>query len=784
MQTGKISFLRLTICFLLLVYPRSIFAQGRYTVSGYVRDSRTGEELIGAAVSIREIPSAGVTTNSYGFYSLSVSQGRYTLRISYIGYELLEFPVEIVSNLKENFNLVSSLKELNEVVVTSEKRNDNISRNQMGVEKLDIRDVKSLPAFFGERDVLKTIQLLPGIKSAGEGNSGFNVRGGTTDQNLILLDGATVYNASHLMGFFSVFNPDAIKDATVYKGSIPAEFGGRLSSVLDVRMNEGNRKELHVNGGIGLISSRLTIEGPIVRGKGSFIISARRTYADLVLHALVNTNVVRDSTLKNARLYFYDLNAKANYSISDKDRIFLSGYFGKDVLGISTLGFNWGNSTATFRWNHLFSDKLFSNASLIFNDFNYTINNGSSTSPVNIISKIRDYSVKQDFQFTSSKNNLLKFGFISTYHAMVPGTITGIDTNTLRKSLPLRNSIENAVYLSYDVHITQKLAMNMGLRISEFSLLGKAPFYIYDSYNYIDSVKNVVDSTNRVKSFIRPEPRISFTYMLNDRNSLKASYTRNAQYLHLLSNSTTGSPTDMWIPSSYNTVPEISDQVSIGYFRNFNDNNFEFSVEAYYKNMLQQVDYIKGAMLMFNANVESQLIYGRGRAYGLELFLKKKYGRLTGWIGYTLSRTERKFDGINDGSWYPARQDRTHDISIVSVYEMPRKWTLSATWVYNTGNAVTFPKGAYVIGNNIVFLYTDRNGNRMPVYHRLDIGATKEFRKKGRYESSLNISIYNAYMHDNAYTITFRQNEKTGQIEAVQTTLFRIVPSVTYNFKF
>jgi len=775
---------KLIACTTILLWGLNIWGQNKYTISGYIRDSKTGEELIGAAIGVNEIPSEGITTNSYGFYSLTLPSGKYTITIDFLGYEKLSFPVNLSGSIRQNFDLTEKVTQLNEVVVTSEKRNDNVTKNQMGVEKLNIQEIKDLPAFFGERDVLKTLQLLPGIKSAGEGNSGFNVRGGTTDQNLILLDGATVYNSSHLMGFFSVFNPDAIKDVTIYKGSLPAEFGGRLSSVLDIKMNEGNNKKFEVNGGIGLISSRLTIAGPIVKDKGSFIISARRTYADLVLRTLVRLNVIRDSTLRDPRLYFYDLNAKANYRLSDKDRIFLSGYFGRDVLGISDFGFDWGNSTATLRWNHLFTDRLFSNTSLVFNDFNYTINNGSTTLPIKIVSKIRDYSIKQDYQFSSGENNQVRFGFASTFHGMVPGTITGVDTNTIRKSLPIRNSIENAVYFSHDYRISSKLSINYGLRISEFSLLGTAPFYKYDTYNFIDSVKRIVDSTSNIKSFIRSEPRLSISYVFNDRNSIKASYTRNVQYLHLLSNSTTGSPTDMWIPSSYNTIPEISDQYAFGYFRNFNDNNYEFSAEVYYKSLLHQVDYIKGAILNFNANVESQLIYGIGRAYGLELFLKKKYGRFNGWIGYTLARTERRFDGINNGRWYPAKQDRTHDISIVAVYELPRNWTISAAWVYNTGNAVTYPKGAYIIDNRVVFLYTDRNGNRMPAYHRLDLGATKQFAKKKNYESSLSFSLYNAYSHDNAYTITFRQNEKTRQIEAIQTTLFKLVPSITYNFKF
>ena len=762
----------------------SLSGQNRYTISGYVRDAKTGEELIGASIGVNELPTVGTATNSYGFYSLTIPQGKYTLTVRLVGYDILSFPLDLTGNLRHNFELTEKVTELNEVVVSAEKRNDNVTKNQMGVEKLNVQEIRNIPTFFGERDVLKTLQLLPGIKSAGEGNSGFNVRGGTTDQNLILLDDATVYNVSHLLGFFSVFNPDAIKDVTIYKGSVPAEYGGRLSSVLDIKMNEGSTKEFGVNGGIGLISSRLTVDGPIIKDRGSFIISARRTYADIMMRALAHANILRDTTLREPRLYFYDLTAKANYRISDNDRIFLSGYFGRDVLGITDFGFDWGNSTATFRWNHLFSNRLFSNTSLIFNDYNYTLNNGSSTRPINIVSRIRDYTIKQDYTYSSGENNQIKYGFISTFHRMVPGTITGLDTNTVRSSLPVKNSIENALYFSHEYKFSPQLSINYGLRVSEFSLTGKAPFYIYDTYNFIDSVKNVVDSTNKVKSFLRAEPRVSVSYLFDEKSSVKASYARNVQYLHLLSNSTTGSPTDMWIPSSHNTVPEISDQFAFGYFRNFSNNNYEFSAEIYYKNLLHQVDYIKGAMLIFNANVESQLIYGRGRAYGIELLIKKKYGRLNGWIGYTLSRTERKFEGINDGSWYPARQDRTHDISVVALYELPKKWTLSATWVYNTGNAVTYPKGVYFIDNRFVLLYTDRNGNRMPAFHRLDLGVSKKFEKKGKYESELAFSLYNAYSHDNAYTITFRQNETTKRIEAVQTTLFKLVPSVTYNFKF
>ena len=758
--------------------------QGKFTISGYVRDSRTGEELIGAIISVQELPSIGITTNSYGFYSLTIPAGSYNVKAQFVGYESVVQSIKLEKSVTSNFSLGEKVTELNEVVVTSEKRNDNVTKNQMGVEKLNIQEIKSIPAFFGERDILKTIQLLPGIKSAGEGNSGFFVRGGTTDQNLILLDEATVYNASHLLGFFSVFNSDAIKDVTVFKGTMPAEYGGRLSSVLDVNMNDGNDKEYKVNGGIGLISSRLTVEGPIVKDKGSFMISGRRTYADLVMHSMANLNILKDSTLKTAQLYFYDLNAKANYRFSDNDRVFISGYFGKDVLGLSTFGFNWGNSTGTFRWNHLFTDQLFSNTSFVFNDFNYTINNGSTTSPINIISKIRDFTIKQDYQYIPNTNSQFKFGFISTFHKMVPGTITNTDTNTVRQSLPIKNSIENAIYFSHDYKFTSNFSINYGFRMSEFSLLGPAPFNIYASYNNIDSVKPIIGTTNKVKSFWEPEPRFSLDYVFNNESSIKAAYTRNVQYLHLLSNSTSGSPTDMWIPSSINTVPELSDQVSLGYFRNFDDNNYEFSAEVYYKNLQHQVDYINHADLTFNPNPESQLTYGKGRAYGLELLLKKKYGRFTGWMGYTLSRTERNIPGVNHGNWYPAKQDRTHDISIVGMYDLSKVWSLSATWVYYTGNAVTFPTGLSIINNNIVFVYSGRNENRMPPYHRLDLGATRKLAKHGKYESDLTFSIYNAYAHDNAYSITFEQNPTTKQIQAIQTTLFRIIPSITYNFKF
>jgi len=767
------------ICFfiVLFIYLHPVLAGPLITVSGYIRDAKTGEDLIGATVSVKELSGKGTGTNAYGFYSLTLPSGQYQITTQYMGYEPQIQQIDLTAPRKIDFLLISQDNALGEVVVTSLRKNDNITKLEMGVQKLDTKDIKNIPVLFGEKDVLKTIQLLPGIKSAGEGNSGFNVRGGAVDQNLILLDEATVYNASHLMGFFSVFNSDAIKDISVYKGNEPSEYGGRLSSALDIKMNDGNDKKFSVNGGIGLISSRLTVEGPIVKDRGSFIVSARRTYADLFL------KLSNDTTLNSAQLYFYDVNAKANYKIDSKNRIFLSGYFGKDVLGLSnTFGINWGNSTATLRWNHLFSDRLFSNTSLIFSNYNYRININNGVE-LNIISRIQDYSIKQDFQLFAGTNNTLKFGFNSINHKIIPGVITSSSIVDL-KTLTNKFVWENAFYISHQHTFSDKFSVEYGARLSIFSSLGPGNFYTYDS------IGNPKDTTyykegRFVKTYANIEPRITLNYILNQQSSVKASYARNVQNLHLISNSTSGNPTDLWIPSSNIVKPEIADQVSLGYYRNFNDNMYEFSAEIYYKYLQNQIDYKNGAELNFNENVESQILFGSGRAYGLELFLKKKYGRFNGWISYDLSRTERKFDAINNGSYYPARQDRTHDVSIVGMYELSKHWSLSATWVYNTGNAVTFPSGKYEIDGKTVMLYTERNASRMPSYHRLDIGATWIVKKTPKFESSWTFSLYNAYGQENAYTISFHNNpDDLTKTEAIQTTLFKFVPSFSYNFKF
>ena len=766
---------RLFFLFVFFLVQHLAIAQQRFTVSGHISDAKTGEDLIGATVSIKNRSGVGSVTNAYGFYSLTLPAGQYQIVTQYAGYLTQSQPVDLNRSARIDFALREMSGDLKEVVVSSQLKNENVVTTKMGLQKLSVKDINNIPVIFGEKDVLKTIQLLPGIKSAGEGGSGFNVRGGASDQNLILLDEATVYNASHLMGFFSVFNSDAIKDLSVYKGNEPAEYGGRLSSVLDIKMNDGNDKKFGVSGGIGLISSRINVEGPIVKGKGSFLISARRTYADMFL------KLSSDSSMHGTKLYFYDLNAKANYKINDKNRIYLSGYFGKDVMGYKDMfGIDWGNSTGTLRLNHLFSDRLFSNTSLIFSNYDYRIavdmSNGNS---MNIISRIQDYGFKQDFQFYMNEKSTLKFGLSSVYHKMIPGAITAGENFSI-KSLANKNAWENTLYISKEDRFSQKLSLEYGLRLNTFSLLGPGDFY---SYNAMGDKTDTLSlgSGKFVKTYFNVEPRASLSYMLDANSSLKWSYARNTQNLHLLSNSTSGSPTDLWIPSSNNVRPEIADQVSMGYYRNFDDNLYEFSAEIYYKNLQNQIDYKDGAELEFNENVESQILFGKGRAYGLELFLKKKQGRFNGWISYTLSRSERKFDGVNHGNYYPAKQDRTHDISVVGMYKLDKRWSLSATWVYYTGNAVTFPCGKYKMDGQTMFYYTDRNANRMPSYHRLDLGATCNISDN----SSWSFSLYNAYGRDNAYMIIFRDKESDPtRTEAVQTTLFKFIPSVSYNFKF
>ncbi|HWK07415.1 MAG TPA: TonB-dependent receptor [Puia sp.] len=770
----------LLISFFLLMDRSDLSAQARHTVSGTIRDQKSGETLIGASVTLLELPHSSALSNSYGFYSINAPAGNYKLVVSFTGYDNDTLTISLNKDIVAPIALSTGGQALQEVVVSATRNNNNVSKPLMGVQKLSISEIKDLPVLFGEKDILKTIQLLPGVQSGGDGNSGFYVRGGGTDQNLILLDEATVYNPSHLLGFFSTFNSDAIKDVTLYKGAMPAEYGGRLSSVLDVKMNDGNNKDYHASGGIGLIASRLNLEGPIEKDNGSFIVSARRTYADLFL------KLSKDTTTKNSKLYFYDINAKANYKLGEKDHIYLSGYFGKDVLGQgNTFGIDYGNTTATFRWNHIFNSRLFSNTSLIYSKYNYSITINSGNNDIGINSYIRDYHFKEDLQYYINSNNKVNFGIDVIDHTTSPGVISASQSSSFNPiSIQNKHALESAAYISHDLALTDNLNINYGLRANSFAIMGPGTFYTYDKNgNAIDSA--TYSSGKVVKNYFNLEPRFSASYKLNTSSSVKLSYTRTTQNLHLLSNSTSANPTDVWIPSSNNVKPEVSDQVSAGYYRNFKDNAYEFSSEIYYRDLQNQIDYKNGAQLIANTNVESQLIFGKGRAYGLELFFKKKVGKLTGWVSYTLSKTERKFEGVNNFTWYPANQDRTHNLSVVGIYKLNKKWTLSADFVYYTGNAVTWPSGKYEVNGQIAFLYTERNGYRMPSYNRLDIGATLQGKKTKKFDSNWNFSIYNLYGRENPYSITFEQDPgDPTKTRAVQVALFRWVPSITYNFKF
>jgi len=754
-------------------------SQQKYTISGTLKDSASGEQLIGVIVEVKELPSTGEATNKYGFYSLTLPEGTYTLIYDYLGYKIDSLKITLHQNIKHNVNLAAEGSTLKEVSVQGSKSNENVTSAQTGMVTLSVKDIAKIPVFFGEKDVLKTVELIPGVVSAGDGNSGFYVRGGASDQNLILLDEATVYNAYHLLGFFSVFNSDALKDVTLYKSGMPVQYGGRLSSVEDIRMNDGNDQTYHVTGGIGLISSRLSFEGPIKKGKGSFLISGRRTYADLFLKLSSN------SALRNSSLYFYDLNAKGNYTLGENDRIYISGYFGKDVLGADNIfGINWGNATGTFRWNHIFGAKLFSNTSLIFSNYNYNIDITAVGINLGIQSTIRDWNLKEEFQFYPDSKNKVIFGFSSIFHTIIPGNIVSLDSNVNNTNIQTRYAWENSVFASDEFKVSDRIKFVAGIRVTSFSLLGPGTFYTYNAAgNPIDSAK--YSSGQFVKTYINPEPRFNATYLLNEVSSVKASYDRNVQNMHLLSNSTSSNPTDLWIPSSNNVQPEISDQFSVGYYRNFLNNKYEFSVETYYKLMQNQIDYKNGAQLVLNENVESELLFGHGHSYGAEFFLKRKYGKLTGWIGYTLSKTELQIPGINNGSWYPATQDITNAIDVVAIYELNEKWSFSATFIFNTGYPVTFPSGKYSVDGNILYYYTSRNGYRMPAYNRMDIGATYKCKKHKHYQADWSFSIFNVYDRWNAYTITFQQNPNNPQeTQALLTSLFGIIPSVSYDFKF
>lgn len=778
--------------FTFLFFGNSAIAQNNITISGFVKDALSGESLIGANIYVAD-GNKNVISNNYGFFSLSVKSGNIKIVVSYVGYKTLIYEVDADSDKRLELELFPAEKLAEEVIVVAKKRENNVKTAQMGKITLPVEQIKSIPAFLGEVDILKAIQFVPGVRNAGEGSSGFYVRGGGPDQNLILLDDAIVYNSGHLFGFFSIFNSDALKNVSLIKGGMPAQYGGRLSSVLDVTMKEGNNKKFEVEGGIGLIASRVSIQGPIKKDKSSFIISARRTYID----ALVKPFVKKESQFYGSGYYFYDLNAKMNFSAGEKDHFYLSGYFGRDVFDFSNsrrslkVKIPWGNATATLRWNHVFNKQLFANTSLVYNDYNFSFSGAQNNFKIKLSSGIRDYSLKQDFDFYPSAKHKLKFGFFYSYHRFIPSVISGNQDSVEFKPLSaqVKFAHDAAVYIQEDWDLSPKIKINGGLRYSLFNQIG--PYKIYET----DIDGNRIDSTlyaknKSVKMYGGFEPRLTMRYAIDDVSSLKASVTRNLQYIHLVSNAGTTLPTDVWVPSTYKVKPQKSWLYAIGYFRNFNNNMFETSVELYYKKMDNQLEYEEGYTPNTLEDTENSFTFGKGWSYGSEFFINKVKGQITGWIGYTLSFTERKFPELNFGKKYPAKYDRRHDLSVVGMYKLSDKWKVSAAFVFGSGNAATLPQRFYIIDGSLTQQYSAINQYRLPSYHRLDLSAilTPKKNKNRKWKSEWVFSVYNAYSRQNPYFIYYDQTGNPLQgnlnVEARQVSLFPIIPSVTLNFKF
>jgi hypothetical protein len=782
-------------------YASFLFAQTSFTLSGYVTDAGNGEELIGATITLSDNPSKGTTTNVYGFYSLTLPAGNYQVRYSYLGYQTVEREIELTQDQKVDVELPSQEMQLEEIVVSTDRPEANVQDVNMSREKLKIEKVKSLPALFGEVDVLRTVQLLPGVQTVGEGTTGLFVRGGSADQNLVLLDEAVVYNPSHFLGFFSVFNPDAIKNLELYKGGIPARYGGRISSILDIQMKDGNSKRLSVSGGIGSISSRLTVEGPLKRNESSFILSGRRTYADLFLRLSPNEDINQNI------LYFYDFNAKANYRVGEKNRFFLSGYFGRDRFGIEDLfGLNWGNATATLRWNHLINDRLFLNTSLIYSNFDYGFDFDTDVASFEWRSALKAYNAKFDFNYFLNPENSIDFGYQTILHNFAPPTIVpGEGTNFEPLELDEKFALEQAIYIGNQQQISERLSLEYGLRYSTFQQIGPGIVYEYEEGRPFsdETITNTLEyeTGENIQFYDGLEPRFGARYLLNRSSSVKVSYNRLMQYLQIASNATAGLPIDRWIPADNYIRPLIGDQIAAGYFRNFASNSLEASVEVYYKWMQNIIDFKTGSDILLNNNIETEVSEGIGWAYGAEFMLKKNVGRTTGWISYTLARARRQVDDINGGRAYNARYDRTHDFSLVVSHQFNPRLTVSGTWVYSSGTAVSLPAGRYQLDGQSVPFYDPlrRNAYRMPDFHRMDLSVVLDGKKKEgrRWENSWAFSIYNVYARKNPFTITFEEvyNEDPnfepgdGEIEssrpaAVKTYLFSIIPSVTYNFKF
>jgi len=763
-----------------------------HTISGYIRDQYSGETLIGATLTIKG-NTKGLTSNQYGFYSLTLSEGVHSIIASYIGYQTTEFEINLQSDTIINIELTPAGTTSQEVIVTARKRENNLKSTQMGKVTLPIEQIKSIPAFLGEVDLLKVVQLLPGVRNAGEGTAGIYVRGGGPDQNLIMLDDAVVYNTGHLFGFFSIFNSDAIKNVSLIKGGMPAQYGGRLSSVLDISMKEGNNKTFQAEGGIGLIASRVSLQGPIVKDKSSFIISARRTYID----ALSKPFIKKSSQFYGSGYYFYDLNAKVNYRFSNKDRLYLSGYFGRDVFDFSNgkqdlkVNIPWGNATGTLRWNHVFNNKLFANTTAVYNDYNFTFAALQNNFEIKLASGIRDLSFKQDFDYYPVQQHKLKFGLLYTHHRFTPSVVSGKQDSVVFNPLnaQVKYANEGAIYVQDDWEINSKWQMNAGLRYSMFQQVGPNKIYTTDvDGNRTDSL--VFGKGKTVKTYGGLEPRLTLRYAIDEATSIKTSVTRNLQYIHLVSNSGTTLPTDLWVPSTYKVKPQISWQYAAGLYKNFNNNKYETSIEVYYKSMDNQIEYKEGYTPNSLDDTENSFVFGKGWSYGTELFINKLKGRLTGWIGYTLSWTWREFPDLNFGEKYPAKFDRRHDLSVVAIYEHTRKWKFSATFIYGTGNATTLPQRFYFVGNVLSQEYSRINQYRVPAYHRLDLSAILTPKKNAnrKWKTEWVFSVYNAYSRQNPYFIYFDQSgspyDGTLQVQAKQVSIFPIIPSVTWNFKF
>ena len=787
---------KIALVLLAFFVANSIKAQEKFTISGTLKDGKSTETLFGANVYISEL-KIGTNTNEYGFYSLTIPKGEYTLKISYLGFGTLEEKISVTQNIKKDFALTENNQTLEEVKVESYKKRSEIKNSEMSVNKLSIQTIKKMPAVLGEVDIIKSILQLPGVTNAGEGQSGFNVRGGSADQNLILLDEATIYNSSHLFGFFSVFNSDAIKDLKLYKGGIPARFGGRLSSVLDIYQKEDNKEEYKYTGGIGLISSRLMAEGPISGGRGSFLVAGRGTYGHLFLKLANNKNSA----------YFYDLNTKLNYKLNDKNTLFLSGYFGRDQFDLSGGFINtYGNSFANLRWNHLFSDKLFSNLSVIYSDYYYGLN--LDFFKFDWQSDIKNFNLKYDFKHYLGNSLKLTYGVNSQYYEFNPGTIVPTSSNSgvIARQLDKKFAIESAVYFDVDQKISDKFSINYGLRHSHFIRLGEQLINIYANNQavvYNSDAKIYEKATpigtkfygknKTIANFNNLEPRLALTFAFDDHQSFKASYNRMSQYLHLISNTSSPTPLDIWAPSDNFFKPQILDQFAIGYFKNFNDDNYSIEIESFYKKMKNRVDYIDGAELIANNDLEQIILNGIGRSYGLEFFLRKNTGKLQGWVSYTISRAEQQTPGrnanetgINDGKWYKSGFDKLHNLSVTATYKKNERWSYGAIFTLQSGQPSTFPDGKFDYQGISVPNFGLRNENSLPVFHHLDVSATyvpKPNKQKG-WQGEWVFSIYNLYNRQNAASINFRQNADTAASEAVQFSIFGVMPGITYNFKF